>query len=216
MHGQRQSHTGNPEPATICISLSKFCSPTVCASIEGHHKNRSRVKSLICTSCGNPEEAGAFCQTTSSVDSALPEPPETIAATDPVITVDLTAGDSGQAQSIRNGQGAEVILRGFAPGSVVTVTLNSTPRALASLTADTEGVAEGVVYAPLDLPSGQHTVQAYEIDPDGKTLELAQPLAVSPPLPWWWWPVIWIFAAALTAGAVIAALTLLRTRTKSR
>ena len=61
-----------------------------------------------------------------------------------------------------------VYITGMLPGSSADISIHSTPTLLATLTANSEGIAEGVVMIPGGFAPGQHTLVAEGLDADGK------------------------------------------------
>lgn len=105
----------------------------------------------------------------------------------------------------------EISVSDLAPGSTVTIRVESTPRALASWTADEDGQARGVVTVPVDLPAGRHALVAKGYDTDYSGVERSQALTVSAPRPLWFWPSVAVAVVAL-AGAVALAVVAARSR----
>lgn len=70
---------------------------------------------------------------------------------------------------------------GFAPGSEVTITIESTPQTLTTVFADADGSFSATVQIPTDLSLGPHTLQATGVTPDGATLVLSSELTLAAP-----------------------------------
>jgi hypothetical protein len=68
---------------------------------------------------------------------------------------------------------------GFAPDSLVTVTLFSEPIVLGTTTADDQGNFSITVVLPADVPPGDHHLEASGVDPDGNPLTVTLPLTVA-------------------------------------
>ncbi len=133
-----------------------------------------------------------------------PEAPPTIAASDPTVAIELSGSGGTNVDTVHSGDGVDVTVRGLKPGSVVTVTVRSSPQAVASLRADQDGVAHTVVYVPLDVPVGQHHLVGSGHDRDGNDVEYVQEISVAPPTPSWWWPIV-ALALISMVGALGAA-----------
>jgi alpha-L-fucosidase len=67
---------------------------------------------------------------------------------------------------------------GFAPNSVVTITLHSDPILLGTTTADSRGNFTFEAAIPADLPPGEHALEAAGVDPSGNPLTVSQPITV--------------------------------------
>lgn len=129
------------------------------------------------------------------------EEPLTVGSSKPTARIELS-GSGDATVRVRAGDAVEVAVDGLAPGSSVTITVHSAPRAIASWRADESGRVDGVAYVPPDLPAGAHTLVASGLDPDDGLVEHAQALTVLPQRPWWLWPL-----GALSAVALIGAVT---------
>ena len=68
---------------------------------------------------------------------------------------------------------------GFAPNSVVTITLHSTPVELGTTNADAQGNFSVQVVIPSDTEPGAHTLEAAGVDPNGNPLTVSQAITVA-------------------------------------
>jgi len=68
---------------------------------------------------------------------------------------------------------------GFAPGSDVTITIESTPQTLTTVSADADGAFTATVQIPADLSTGSHMLKATGVTPDGATLVLSTEVTVA-------------------------------------
>lgn len=164
---------------------------------------KGRVQELM-----HPNERGyaaitqalvAWSQTAEPVAQAAPRAQRVTTA--PSVSVDMTEAGPDASVRVSAGEPVDLTLTGLAPGTTVTVTVRSTPRAVGSLMADADGVARGVVYVPSDLPAGQHTLVASGLDADLAFVEDAIGLTVLPARPAWYWPAVGLCAAALAGAA---------------
>ena len=69
---------------------------------------------------------------------------------------------------------------GWAPGSQVTITLDSVPVVLGTLTADANGHIQGTFTIPAGTALGAHTIVSSGTDPSGAPRTLSQALTVVP------------------------------------
>lgn len=127
-------------------------------------------------------------------------PPMTAGVSSPVATIDLSTPGSASVR-VESGSAVEVLVEGLAPGTTVTITVRSAPRAVASWVADEAGTARGVAYIPPDLAAGSHTLVASGLDADLAVLVREQPLTVLQHRPWWFWPATGLSAALLLGAA---------------
>ena len=93
----------------------------------------------------------------------------------PGCTVDDTTPATGQSVAVSCG--------GFAGGASVTVDLLSDPVRLATLNANTQGVASGSVLIPLTTAGGSHTLRFTGTAPNGSTLVRNVAITVEKTLP---------------------------------
>ena len=156
----------------------------------------------------------AWSQTAEPVTQPAPRAQRvtTTPQSNPSVSVDMTAAGPDESVRVSAGEPIDVTLTGLAPGTTVTVTVRSTPRAIGSFLADADGVANGVVYVPTDLPAGRHTLVASGLDADLAPVEDAIGLTVLPARPAWYWPAVGLCAAALVGAAwlVLRGRSLLR------
>ncbi len=111
--------------------------------------------------------------------------------------------------TIAPGEDVTVSGNGFAPSSDVDVTIESTPRHLASDRADQSGSFSATVEIPQDMSEGEHTLIASGSAPDGAThLLSAQVLISDESLPRTGANV----ALVVAAGVVVAAFGFLLVR----
>jgi hypothetical protein len=67
---------------------------------------------------------------------------------------------------------------GYAADSQVVITIESTPRTLDRVRADSDGAISATVTIPVDMPAGQHTLKATGVTPDGAPHVLSTPITV--------------------------------------
>ncbi len=67
---------------------------------------------------------------------------------------------------------------GYAADSEVVITIESTPRTLDRVGADADGAIAVDVTIPADMPTGQHTLKATGVTPDGAPHVLSTPITV--------------------------------------
>jgi hypothetical protein len=77
------------------------------------------------------------------------------------------------------GEAVTISGSGFAPGSEVTITIESTPQTLTTVSADADGAFTATVQIPTDLSPGSHTLKATGVTPDGATLVLSTEVTVA-------------------------------------
>lgn len=137
-----------------------------------------------------------------SRDLATTPPPETevrtVKSSEPTVTVTFGPGESSTV-TVRPGDAVEVVVEGLLPGSAVTITLHSDPEVLGQVVADENGRASRVVYVPLAVPSGEHTLVASGLDADAAMLTLTRPTRVLPERPWW------VLPLGIAAGVLVVA-----------
>ncbi len=93
----------------------------------------------------------------------------------PVLEAEITVS----AKSVVQGGTVEVIGRGFAAGEKVSLTLNSDPILLATVTAGDTGAFRAVVTIPANAPVGDHTLVALGAD-SGLSAEAALAVTAAP------------------------------------
>lgn len=125
--------------------------------------------------------------------------PAVVGVSAAVARIDL-ANPSAHAVRVPAGAAVDVLLSGLAPGTTVTITVRSAPRAIASWVVDDSGAVSGAVYIPGDLSAGAHTLVASGLDEDLAVLVAEQPLKVVQARPWWFWP-----AAGLSGALLLCA-----------
>jgi Uncharacterized protein containing a von Willebrand factor type A (vWA) domain len=108
-----------------------------------------------------------------------------------------------------------IYITGMLPGSSADISIHSTPTLLATVTANSEGVAEGVIMIPDGLEPGQHTLVVDGLDATGKPFSSSAPVTVSVPTPWYVWVCGAVGVGALMAGAVLL-LVARRKRARTR
>jgi hypothetical protein len=86
--------------------------------------------------------------------------------------------DQGGSSTVPQGGTVSVSSDGWAPGSLVTVTLDSTPVVLGTLTADSSGHIEGTFTVPSNAALGTHSVVLSGTDPTGAPRTVSQTLIV--------------------------------------
>lgn len=86
---------------------------------------------------------------------------------------------------VKDPQTGEVALltigSGFAPGSRVTLTIESDPVDLGAVEATDGGKFMAIAKLPASLPTGNHTLKAAGTDPDGERRVLGQPVKIEAP-----------------------------------
>lgn len=126
--------------------------------------------------------------------------PITVGPSAPSATIDLSTA-AEQSIRVEAGAAVDITLEGLAPGTTVTITVRSSPRAIASWVADDAGTVRGVAYVPPDLSAGSHTLVASGLDEALDVLVREQPLTVVQHQPWWFWPATGL-SVVLVLGAV--------------
>ncbi len=102
---------------------------------------------------------------------------------DEEVVEEETSGGAGLGLSIEaQGDGVSVTASGagLLPGSRAELWVFSTPRLLATGTADAEGAVTISSYLPADLPEGSHTVLLKGTDADGQPVEFADGIEIGP------------------------------------
>jgi hypothetical protein len=104
--------------------------------------------------------------------------PTTAAAQDyPRREGDLASSASDRAAA--PGEAIELSGSGYEPGSRITITIESDPLVLDTVTADASGAFRVMVNLPADFPLGAHTLKSTGPAPGGGVLVLSQPLAIT-------------------------------------
>jgi hypothetical protein len=98
-------------------------------------------------------------------------------------TTTTAAGGTVTPSSVPPGGAINVSSDGWGSGSSVTVTLNSTPVNLGSLTASAVGQVQGSFSIPSDTPAGSHTLTLTGTDPQGSPRTETIPLTVTSSTP---------------------------------
>ncbi len=80
--------------------------------------------------------------------------------------------------TVQPGEDVPVEGDGYAPDSEVVITIESTPRTLDRVRADADGAIAVDVTIPEDMPTGQHTLKATGVTPDGSPHVLAIQITV--------------------------------------
>lgn len=75
--------------------------------------------------------------------------------------------DNVSASNVQPGGTVTVYANGFAPGSTATITLESDPVLLDTVTAGTDGVVNATVTVPASTPVGTHQIVIRGTDRDG-------------------------------------------------
>ena len=86
---------------------------------------------------------------------------------------------TGQSPILGTGVTLNAESTGWAPGTVVTVSVHSTPVQLATLPADDSGNSSVNVTLPSNLPPGQHTLVEQGTDPSGAPRTISIPFSTS-------------------------------------
>ncbi|NTV40553.1 MAG: hypothetical protein HGA51_11455, partial [Demequinaceae bacterium] len=95
---------------------------------------------------------------------------DAIQTSEPVTVAVYVAPDPASDQlgvsfhTVRAGDTISVWGSGYEPGEAVVLTLYSTPRQVATLTANAAGSIAGTVVIPKDVPAGSHTLEAVGAD----------------------------------------------------
>ncbi|WP_344084552.1 hypothetical protein [Luedemannella helvata] len=121
----------------------------------------------------------------------------------------LSDTPTGTGPDVRAGTAYPVGASGFAPGSVVTLTVFSAPRAAGTIVASGAGEATGSIVLPADLPPGPHTLVASGVDGKGAPVSRYVVVTVVEPVPW---APIGVAAAGVLLVAAGAAVYLIRRR----
>ena len=115
------------------------------------------------------------------------------------VTVRLDDGEQVELD-LRRGDRLELDADGFAPGSTVSITLQSRPVRLAVVEADDDGRVRAGVQVPLHVEAGSHIVRLEGVDAAGEVRELTAALGVRPERPGWLLPAAVGAAALALAG----------------
>ncbi|WP_425560587.1 hypothetical protein, partial [Luedemannella flava] len=124
----------------------------------------------------------------------------------------LVDAPTGAGATVRAGAAYTVRAGGFAPDSVVTVTVFSAPRSAGTILADGAGQASGPVALPADLPPGAHTLVAAGVDAAGRPVARYLVVTVARPTPWV--PIGLAAAGALLVLAGVVVFLVRRRRTR--
>jgi titin len=103
-------------------------------------------------------------------------PPASVPASSGKLAVPSGAGASG---SVVKGQKVTLHGTGYAPNSLVSVLIYSTPQVLTTVMTDSSGSFTVQVTVPAGLPDGQHTLVAAGADPSGNVRYLTLPVTVT-------------------------------------
>jgi lysophospholipase L1-like esterase len=83
-------------------------------------------------------------------------------------TVGLSSAPTESSATLLQGEAVTLQGGGYAPGAMVTFTVQSIPRYVGSADADASGAITGIATLPRDLPLGLHTIVATGFGPDGR------------------------------------------------
>lgn len=119
-------------------------------------------------------------------------------AKEPTATVDLAATG---ATALAPGGTYRVTASGFAPGTPVTVALESSPEQLTTVRADEKGRVGTSVWIRSDAMLGDHHLVTSGIDPEGEPRLLRRPVTIERSTPLWWQA-----GAAATAAIALASI----------
>lgn len=86
--------------------------------------------------------------------------------------------DNLSSSTVVPGGAVTVYVNGFKPDSTVTITLESDPVLLATVTAAANGVVETTVTIPSDTPPGTHTLVVRGVDRDDVAKVVSFPITV--------------------------------------
>ena len=110
--------------------------------------------------------------------AAVTIPAAAVPATVPTKNGDLTLAPSS-AGAITPGKKLTVSGTGYAPGSMVSVVMYSTPQVLTTVVADASGNFTVEVTVPAGLAAGKHTVVASGVDANGVLRYVTLPITVT-------------------------------------
>jgi hypothetical protein len=85
----------------------------------------------------------------------------------------------GAANGVGQGQKITISGTGYAPDTLVTILIYSTPQVLTSVWTDSDGAFTVEVTIPVGLAAGQHTLVAAGVDPNGVMRYMTLPVTVT-------------------------------------
>jgi titin len=122
------------------------------------------------------DSAGNAGDPSNGLDIGKVAPPAAVPASSGPLAVPSGPGATG---SVVKGQKVTLHGTGYAPNSLISVIVYSTPQVLTTVTTDSSGSFTVQVTVPAGLPDGHHTLVAAGADPSGHMRYLTLPITVT-------------------------------------